>query len=65
VKKQAKLFFSLELIQMFMPGIPNLVFRYFVEKNHQADNGGSAGHKEINRTTLSMRDIEQTKRQIL
>jgi sucrose phosphorylase len=40
---------------MFMPGIPNLVLRYFVEKNHQADNGGSAGHKQINRTTLSMR----------
>jgi sucrose phosphorylase len=37
-----------------------LVFRCFAGKNNaKADNGGSAGHKEINRTTLTMQDIEQ------
>ena len=31
-----------------------------LEKNNYeaADNGGSAGHKEINRTTLTLQDIE-------
>jgi sucrose phosphorylase len=35
--------------------------KYFCWKNNYeaADNGGSAGHKEINRTTLTMQDIEQ------
>ena len=49
-------------IQMFMPGIPQVWYLdIFVGKNNYeaADNGGSAGHKEINRTTLSMQDIEQ------
>jgi sucrose phosphorylase len=49
-------------IQMFMPGIPQIWYLdIFAGKNNYqaADNGGSAGHKEINRTTLSMRDIEQ------
>ena len=49
-------------IQMFMPGIPQIWYLdIFAGKNNYqaADNGGSAGHKEINRTTLSMRDIDQ------
>jgi sucrose phosphorylase len=48
---------------VFMPGIPSLVFRYFCWKNNYeaADNGGSAGHKEINRTTLTMQDRTRTK----
>jgi sucrose phosphorylase len=48
--------------QMFMPGIPQVWYLdIFAGKNNYeaADNGGSAGHKEINRTTLSMHDIEQ------
>ena len=50
------------VIQMFMPGIPQIWYLdIFAGKNNYeaADNGGSAGHKEINRTTLSMLDIEQ------
>jgi sucrose phosphorylase len=36
------------------------------ENNYEAaDNGGSAGHKEINRTTLTMQDIEQGLKQML
>ena len=49
-------------IQMFMPGIPQVWYLdIFAGKNNYeaADNGGSAGHKEINRTTLTMADIEQ------
>lgn len=49
-------------IQMFMPGIPQVWYLdIFAGKNNYeaADNGGSAGHKEINRTILSMQDIEQ------
>lgn len=49
-------------IQMFMPGIPQVWYLdVFAGKNNYeaADDGGSAGHKEINRTTLSMLDIEQ------
>jgi len=49
-------------IQMFMPGIPQVWYLdIFAGKNNYeaADNGGSAGHKEINRTTLSIQDIEQ------
>ena len=47
---------------MFMPGIPQVWYLdIFAGKNNYeaADNGGSAGHKEINRTTLTMHDIEQ------
>jgi sucrose phosphorylase len=47
---------------MFMPGIPQVWYLdIFCWKNNYeaADNGGSAGHKEINRTTLTMQDIEQ------
>tara|TARA_R110000868_G_scaffold108065_1_gene295347 strand:+ start:75515 stop:77263 length:1749 start_codon:yes stop_codon:yes gene_type:complete len=49
-------------IQMFMPGIPQVWYLdIFAGKNDYvaADNGGSGGHKEINRTTLSMQDVEQ------
>lgn len=49
-------------IQMFMPGIPQVWYLdVFAGKNNYeaADNGGSAGHKEINRTTLTNQDIEQ------
>jgi sucrose phosphorylase len=49
-------------VQMFMPGIPQVWYLdVFAGKNNYeaADNGGSAGHKEINRTTLTMQDIEQ------
>jgi sucrose phosphorylase len=49
-------------IQMFMPGIPQVWYLdIFAGKNDYkaADNGGSAGHKEINRTTLSIDDIKK------
>jgi sucrose phosphorylase len=49
-------------IQMFMPGIPQVWYLdIFAGKNNYeaADKGGSAGHKEINRTTLTMQDIEE------
>jgi len=49
-------------IQMFMPGIPQVWYLdIFAGKNNYqaADNGGSAGHKEINRTTLTLKDIEE------
>jgi sucrose phosphorylase len=48
-------------IQIFMPGIPQVWYLdIFAGKNNYeaADHGGSAGHKEINRTTLRMQDIE-------
>lgn len=50
------------VIQMFMPGIPQVWYLdIFAGKNNYqaADQGGSAGHKEINRTALSMLDMEQ------
>jgi len=49
-------------IQMFMPGIPQVWYLdLFAGKNdyEAADKGGAAGHKEINRTTLTNSDIEQ------
>ena len=49
-------------IQMFMPGIPQVWYLdLFAGKNNYeaADNGGVAGHKEINRTTLSLEDIDE------
>ena len=48
-------------IQLFMPGIPQIWYLdIFAGKNDYAaaDNGGDGGHKEINRTTLSLEDIE-------
>jgi sucrose phosphorylase len=49
-------------IQMFMPGIPQVWYLdLFAGKNDYAaaDKGGAAGHKEINRTTLDLSDVEQ------
>ena len=49
-------------IQIFMPGIPQVWYLdVFAGKNdyEAADRGGNAGHKEINRTTLTMEDIEE------
>lgn len=49
-------------IQMFMPGIPQVWYLdLFAGKNDYAaaDKGGTGGHKEINRTTLTNDDIEQ------
>ena len=48
-------------IQMFTPGIPQVWYLdLFAGKNDYAaaDRGGTGGHKEINRTTLSLADIE-------
>jgi sucrose phosphorylase len=49
-------------IQMFLPGIPQVWYLdiFAVKNNYEAaDKAGSGGHKEINRTTLSMDDIEK------
>ncbi len=49
-------------IQLFMPGIPQIWYLdLFAGKNDYAaaDNGGAAGHKEINRTNLSNDDIAE------
>jgi sucrose phosphorylase len=49
-------------IQMFMPGIPQVWYLdLFAGRNdyEAADKGGPAGHKEINRTTLTNSDIDQ------
>lgn len=49
-------------IQMFMPGIPQVWYLdLFAGKNDYAaaDKGGAAGHKEINRTTLDLSDVDQ------
>ena len=48
-------------IQMFMPGLPQVWYLdLFAGKNDYAaaDSGGAAGHKEINRTNLSMDEVE-------
>ncbi|WP_369048013.1 glycosidase [Tenacibaculum sp. UWU-22] len=48
-------------IQMFVPGIAQVWYLdIFAGKNNYlaADKGGSAAHKEINRTTLSKKNIE-------
>ena len=55
-------------IQMFMPGIPQVWYLdLFAGKNDYAaaDKGGTGGHKEINRTTLSESDIEHGLNQIV
>ena len=49
-------------IQLFMPGIPQVWYLdLFAGANDYAaaDQAGTAGHKEINRTTLSQEDIDQ------
>jgi sucrose phosphorylase len=49
-------------VQLFMPGIPQVWYLdLFAGKNNYeaADRGGAAGHKEINRTTISMKEVEE------
>jgi sucrose phosphorylase len=49
-------------IQMFTPGIPQVWYLdLFAGSNDYAaaDKGGTGGHKEINRTTLSQADIQE------
>ncbi|MDP5230465.1 MAG: glycosidase, partial [Cellulophaga sp.] len=49
-------------IQLFMPGIPQVWYLdIFAGKNDlsAADREGSGGHKEINRTTLTINDVEE------
>jgi sucrose phosphorylase len=49
-------------IQMFMPGMPQVWYLdLFAGRNDYAavEKGGAAGHKEINRTSLTINDIEQ------
>lgn len=49
-------------IQMFMPGIPQIWYLdLFAGKNdyEAADKAGSGGHKEINRTNLSLEQINE------
>jgi len=49
-------------VQMFMPGVPQVWYLdLFVGKNDYAAavSGGTAKHKEINRTNLSLIDIEE------
>jgi sucrose phosphorylase len=48
-------------IQLFMPGTPQIWYLDLfagANDNEAADRGGSAGHKEINRTNLSAADVE-------
>ncbi|MFD1315962.1 glycosidase [Namhaeicola litoreus] len=48
-------------IQLFMPGIPQVWYLdIFAGSNDYkaADRGGNAGHKEINRTNITLRDVE-------
>jgi sucrose phosphorylase len=55
-------------IQMFIPGIPQVWYLdLFAGKNDYAaaDKGGTGGHKEINRTTLTNSDIEQGLKQAI
>jgi len=49
-------------IQLFMPGIPQVWYLDLfagINDYAAADKGGTGGHKEINRTALTMNDIEQ------
>jgi sucrose phosphorylase len=49
-------------IQLFTPGIPQIWYLdLFAGRNDYAaaDRGGTGGHKEINRTTLTLGDIEE------
>lgn len=55
-------------IQMFMPGTPQVWYLdLFAGKNdyNAADMGGPAGHKEINRTTLQLSDVEHGLKRIV
>lgn len=60
-ENEAKLLLA-RAIQLFMPGIPQVWYLdIFAGKNNYkaADEGGTGAHKEINRTTLSIEDINQ------
>jgi len=49
-------------VQLFMPGTPQIWYLdLFAGKNNYetADRGGPAGHKEINRTNLSIKEAEK------
>jgi sucrose phosphorylase len=49
-------------IQLFTPGVPQVWYLdLFAGKNDYAaaDRGGTGGHKEINRTALTLGDIEE------
>jgi len=55
-------------IQLFMPGIPQVWYLdLFAGRNdyQAADRGGTGGHKEINRTTLKMDEVEAGLRRIV
>lgn len=55
-------------IQMFTPGIPQVWYLdLFAGTNDYAaaDRGGTGGHKEINRTTLGVNDIEHGLKRIV
>lgn len=55
-------------IQMFMPGTPQVWYLdLFAGKNdyEAADKGGPGGHKEINRTNLSINDVMQALKHIV
>ncbi|MGD8913045.1 MAG: glycosidase [Candidatus Thiodiazotropha sp.] len=48
-------------IQLFMPGTPQVWYLdlFSGKNNHEAaESGGACGHKEINRTNLSLSDLE-------
>lgn len=48
-------------IQLFMPGTPQIWYLdiFAGTNDHEAaDNAGTGGHKEINRTTLTLKDIK-------
>ncbi len=54
-------FLQARAIQMFMPGIPQVWYLdLFAGKNDYAaaDMGGAGGHKEINRTNLTLQEAE-------
>jgi sucrose phosphorylase len=58
-ENEHKLLFA-RAIQMFMPGVPQVWYLdLFAGKNDYkaVDEGGSAAHKEINRTNLSLQDV--------
>jgi len=49
-------------IQMFMPGVPQVWYLDLfagINDYEAADRGGTGGHKEINRTQLTMEDVER------
>jgi len=60
LKENEQKLLAARAIQLFMPGIPQIWYLdLFVGKNdyEAADKAGNGGHKEINRTTLSLNDI--------